>query len=351
MKVVVTGATGNVGTSVLSALGADPQVREIVGLARRPPTTRMDKTTWVAGDVTDADLSALFAGADAVIHLAWLIQPSRDQATLWRVNVEGSARVFHAVGAAGVPVLAYASSVGAYAPGPKDRRVDEGWSTAGIESAYYSRQKSEVERRLDRFEKEAPDCRVVRLRPGLIFKREAATEIRRYFIGPLLPNPLVRPALIPVVPRTRDLVFQAVHSLDVGEAFRLAVTRDSARGAFNVAADPVLDPPQLASALGARLVPVPAGLLRAAAGATWKARLQPTMTDWVDMALMAPLMDTTRAHRELGWQPRRTSVQALLELLEGMSRGADHDTPPLSRGSSGPMRFRELLTGVGGRSR
>ena len=70
-----------------------------------------------------------------------------------------------------------------------------------------------------------------------------------------------------------------------------------------VAADPVLDPPQLASALGARLVPVPAGLLRAAAGATWKARLQPTMTDWVDMALMAPLMDTTRAHRELGWQP------------------------------------------------
>ena len=40
----------------------------------------------------------------------------------------------------------------------------------------------------------------MRLRPGLIFKREAASGIRRLFAGPLLPNRLVRPACIPVVP-------------------------------------------------------------------------------------------------------------------------------------------------------
>ena len=93
--------------------------------------------------------------------------------------------------------------------------------------------------------------RVVRLRPGLIFKREAASGIRRLFAGPLLPSRLVRPGLIPVVPDTPRLRFQAVHSRDVGDAYRLAIVGD-ARGAFNVAAEPVLDPASSASCSGAK---------------------------------------------------------------------------------------------------
>ena len=73
-----------------------------------------------------------------------------------------------------MPALLYASSVGAYSPGPKDRRVDESWPTGGTPTSYYARHKAEVERRLDRFEQEAPDVRVVRMRPGLVFKKEAA---------------------------------------------------------------------------------------------------------------------------------------------------------------------------------
>ncbi|HYI35145.1 MAG TPA: NAD-dependent epimerase/dehydratase family protein [Thermoleophilaceae bacterium] len=350
MKVVITGATGNVGTSVVEALEQDPAVSEIVGLARRQAPATGTRTRWVTADVAEDDLAPLFAGADAVVHLAWLIQPARDQETVWRVNVEGSARVFHAAGAAGVPTLVHASSVGAYGPGPKDRRVDESWPTDGIPSSYYSRQKAEVERLLDRFELEAPDCRVVRLRPGLIFKREAASEIRRYFAGPLLPNPLLRWHRLPLLPATRDLVFQAVHSHDVAEAYRLAVTVPGAAGAYNIAADPVLDPQRLAALFRARRVLVPPAVLRAAASATWKARLQPTAPGWLDMALQVPLMDTTRAERELGWTPRRTSEQALMDLVDGMAHGEGADTPPLEAGSAGPMRLRELLSGVGGRN-
>ena len=91
----------------------------------------------------------------------------------------------------------------------------------------------------------------MRLRPGLIFKRDAASEIRRYFAGPLLPNALVRPSRIPVVPDTPRLRFQAVHSLDVGDAYRRAIVDDAARGAYNVAAEPMLDPERLAALLGA----------------------------------------------------------------------------------------------------
>jgi len=346
MRIVITGATGNVGTSLLAALVHEPAVERIVAIARRPVHLGDARVEMVAADVAQADLAPLFAGADAVVHLAWLIQPSRDERTLRAVNVDGTRNVLAAAAHAGVRAVIYASSVGAYSPGPKDRLVDESWPTEGIDSLFYARHKAETERMLDRFQRDRPGTRVVRLRPGLIFKREAATGIRRLFAGPLLPSPLVRRELIPFVPDVPRLRFQAVHSLDVGEAYRLALVSD-AHGAFNVAAEPVLDPEVLAEVLHARRIPVRGGLLRGAAALSWKLRLQPSPPGWVDMAFAVPLMDTSRAHRVLGWEPRHTAVEALTELLDGLHDGADFPTPPLSSETTAPLRKHELRTGVG----
>jgi UDP-glucose 4-epimerase len=257
MRVMIVGATGNVGTSVLRALADEPRVEEIVAVARRDPAMRWPKTRFVRADVVSDDLVALFRGFDAVVHLAWLIQPSRDEEQLFAVNVEGSERVFRAAGEAGVSALVYASSIGAYSPGPKDRGVDESWPTEGIETSFYSRHKAATERQLDAIEANFPALRVVRLRKGLVFKREAAAEIRRYFIGPFLPGSLVPPQLIPAIPETEGLVFQAVHSYDAGEAYRLALVNGDARGAYNIAADPVLDPDELANLLARSPCPRP----------------------------------------------------------------------------------------------
>ncbi|MEA2223040.1 MAG: hypothetical protein QOH83_1416, partial [Solirubrobacteraceae bacterium] len=346
MRVVVTGATGNVGTSLLKALSADESVDEIVGIARRRPGISFPRTRWVCADVARDDLAQSFRGADVVVHLAWLIQPSHDRDKTRLVNVEGSRRVFEAAAAAGVASLVYASSVGAYSPGPKDRRVDESWPTGGIPTSFYSRDKAQVESVLDSFELAHPDMRVVRLRPGLIFKGDAASGIRRLFAGPLLATSLLRRRLIPIVPALDRLRFQGVHSLDVGEAYRLAVLRD-VRGAFNVAAEPVLDPPELGRLFGARPVRVPERALRVAADVSWRLRLQPTPPGWLDLALGVPLMDVTRAREELGWSPTRSAGEALLELIDAMRRGDGLDTAPLEPGGAGPLRLRELLTGVG----
>jgi nucleoside-diphosphate-sugar epimerase len=350
MRVVITGATGNVGTSVLHALVQEPAVDSIVGIARRVPEISFPKTEWAQADVVTDDLVPLFRGADVVLHLTWAIQPSRDSAALHATNVDGSERTFRAAGEAGVGALVYASSIGAYSPGPKDRAVDESWPTEGIETSFYSVHKAKTERLLDRFEREYPAVRSVRLRPGLIFKGEAATEIRRYFIGPFLPNALVKPSLIPIVPDIEGLRFQAVHSLDIGDAYRLAIVRDDARGPYNVAAEPVLDPDELARLLGARKVSVPAGAVRAGAAAAWRMRLTPTPEGWVDMGLNVPVMDTTRIRSELGWEPRFSAGDALLELLEGLRERAGADTPPLSPATSGRFRVREFATGIGRRN-
>src|SRR3954462_2707620 len=235
VKVVVVGATGNVGTAVVRALAADDSVSEVLGIARRRPEWQPPKTTFVAADIAEDDLVPHLRGADAVVHLAWLFQPTHSPMVTWRANAVGSARVFEAASEAGVGALVYASSVGAYSPGP-GRRVDESWPTHSVSNAAYGREKAYVERRLDSFDREHPTIRVVRMRPTLLFQRPAASEQRRIFVGPLAPTWIAEAGRLPVLPYPRDLRFQALHTDDAARAFQIALHRD-VRGAFNLASE------------------------------------------------------------------------------------------------------------------
>jgi UDP-glucose 4-epimerase len=328
MKIVITGATGNVGTSLLETLAQDSAVDELLGLARRKPNVSFEKTRFVSVDVAKDDLVPHLAGADAVVHLAWMIQPIPKEKLLEAVNVEGSRRVFEATIAAGVPSLVYASSVGTYAASTKDHPVDESWSTAGIPSSLYSRQKAYVERQLDGVEREHPELRIVRMRPGLTFKRGSASEMHRYFLGRLVPSWLLDKRFIPVVPDIPQLRFQGVHTRDVAQAYRLALLSD-VRGAFNLAADPVLDPDVLAKLFRARKVRIKARTLRRLLNVTYRLRLQPSSPGLLDMALQIPIMDVSRANEVLRWRPSMSSTEALMEVFEGIGDKAGMRTGPL----------------------
>ncbi len=332
MKVVVTGATGNVGSALLRRLGPDV---DVTGIARRTPATP-GRAQWVPVDIAVPGAEELLAeamvDADAVVHLAWLIQPSHDEKALYRTNVAGSDRVFTAALRAGVPHLVHMSSVGAYSRSDKNRRVDEQFAVDGIRTSSYSRHKSAVERVLDVVERGNPDLVVTRLRPGLILQSDAAAEIKRYFLGPLVPTWLLRLASsrkLPVLPLPRRLVLQFVHADDVADAIaRVLETR--LPGAVNIAAEPVIGPEQFAELVGARHLPVPAAVLRFLAGATWQLHAQPTSPGWVDLALFAPLLSTERARAELGWKPTHDSRDVVRELLAGFARrDGVPNNPPL----------------------
>lgn len=349
MRVAITGASGNIGTSLVPALADRPDVDEIVGIARRRPRWGPPRVRWVVADIARDDLSAAFAGVDVVIHLAWLIQPSRDLDETHRVNVVGSTRVFEAAAAAGASALVHTSSVGAYSPGPgKDRRVDESWPTDGIPSLFYSRQKAYVERVLDHFELQHPDVRVVRIRPSLVGKGESATGLRRLFLGPFLPNAVV--GRLPIGPTVAGLRLQLTHADDIAQGLRLAALNPAARGAYNLTAEPILEAEDLARALGHRPLALPPAVARAATALSWRLYLQPTPPGWLDLALALPVMDASRARAELGWAPAHDAAAVLREVAEGLRAGADGPTPPLAKSSGGPARSREVATGIGARN-
>ncbi|MEW2136404.1 NAD-dependent epimerase/dehydratase family protein [Streptomyces sp. NPDC005409] len=328
---MVVGATGNVGTSVVQACADSPAVGSVLGLARRIPQWHPAKTSWAAVDIgRDApDLVPLLAGADAVIHLAWMFQPTHHPAQTWQTNVLGSVRVFEAVATAGVPALIHASSVGAYSPGPKDRAVDESWPTHGWPQAAYTREKAYLERVLDAYERSHPEVRVVRMRPAFLFKRTSASEQRRIFAGRFLPSWLLRPGMIPAVPDLTGLCFQALHTDDAASAYLAAATRN-VQGPFNLAADPPLDAEALAGILHARRFTFPTAPVRAALAAAWRLHLVPASPDLFDAVLRLPLMDAARARAELAWQPRHSAVEAVEEFLTGLREGAGMATAPLA---------------------
>lgn len=335
MRVVVTGATGNVGSGVLGALVEDPSVDEIVGVARRLPTETPAKVRWVAADVATDELD-VFEGADAVIHLAWMIQPVRDEATLERVNVEGTRRVLSAVRRHRVETFVVASSVGAYSFGPKEVPVDETWPTDGIRTSIYSRQKAEVERMLAAAALEAGAPRIVRMRTSLVFSERAASEIARLFLGPFAPTRTIGRRRLPIVPRHPRLTFQVTHTDDIGRAYLAAIHADF-EGPVNVAASPPVDADALAGVLGARPVRTPAWLLRGGAGLTHFLRVQPTSPGWIDLAFGVPTMATRVARDRLGWEPRRSATEAIADLLDGLARRAGTHTAPLEPLRGGTM--------------
>jgi UDP-glucose 4-epimerase len=355
-RIVITGASGNVGTALLRRLAGDGADHEIVGIARRrPPQDGIYRCAdWHQLDVADPDaetkLANVFRGATCVVHLAWGFQPTRNTRYLDAVGIGGSEAVLKAAHSAEVPHLLHMSSVGTYAPGRYGEKVDESWSTAGVRSSPYSRAKSAVEEMLDDYERRNPDgVAITRMRPGLIMQRDAAAGVRRYTLPAYVSPGWVR--WLPLLPLDRRLCVSIVHADDVADACARAIER-RATGAFNLAAEPPLSRDAIAKVLGTRPIHVPSAVLKLLVDASWRARLQPIDRGWLDMAFALPLLATDRARAVLGWSPRWGSVEALADVVEGMMQGCGTASPvlrprslfeALSRDvSKGPLTIRRV---------
>ncbi|PWD49702.1 epimerase [Serinibacter arcticus] len=335
-RIAVVGASGNVGTALLRALHTDPEVDHVLGVSRRRPSgSPYDEAEWLTCDVAEPDgreavraLTQAFAGYDTVVHLVWAIQPNTRRDVVRRTNVEGTRRVTGAAVAAGVPQVVVASSVAAYSPSPGPTPRTETFATAGVRTSHYSVDKAAQERLLDELAAAHPDVAVARMRTSLVFQRDAGAEIARLFVGPVAPLRALLSRPLPVLPLPRGLRLQATHADDVAAAYAVVV-RHRASGAFNVAADPVLTGHDLADLLGSgRLVELAPALVRAAVDLGWRTRAVAADPGWLDMAMNAPILDTTRI-RSLGWSPQRTAGEAMLDVVAGMRERTGTGSPAL----------------------
>ena len=333
MRVVIVGASGNLGTALLRRLGDEPDV-VVDAVSRRGTGTGEPYRVvrrWSSIDVGDPDaaprLADAFAGADAVVNFAWGFQPTRRPAALYCTGVVGSANVVAAAAMVGVGHVVHTSSVGAYAPRVDLTPVTESFPTTAVAGSLYSRHKAMAESHLDRWERDNPDGPVIsRLRPGFVLQRDAGAALFRYGLPGWLPGIALR--LLPLLPLDSSFVIPVVHADDVADAVARLLARPVA-GAFNVAADRVVTRDDVAQVLGARPVDLPPRLLEAVVAGSWRAQLQPLDAGWIRLAYAVPSLDCARAKTHLGWAATRDPVAALADAVAGMRDGHGLDSPVL----------------------
>ncbi len=227
--------------------------------------------------------------------------------------------------------------------------MDESWPTEGIPSSPYSRHKAGAERLLDEHVATGDGPTVARLRPGVVGQRRAGSALLRYGIPGYVPAGALR--LLPLLPLDRRLRIPVVHADDVAQAID-QVLSTSAVGAFNLATASPASPADIAEALRARHVHVPAAVLRTGVSASWHARVQQLDPGWLDLAMQVPVMDSSRARRELGWSPTWSTVEVLRETVKGLADAAHTDTPVLRpRTLTGRLRDTVRRGPVSSRSR
>jgi UDP-glucose 4-epimerase len=324
LTVAVTGPTGEIGISAVTALEREPTVEAIVGMARRPfDVYARDwvKTTYHQGDILDREaVDAFVAQADVVIHLAFIIMGSREESA--RVNLQGTRNVFEATVAAERPRrLVYTSSVAAYGyhsdnPVPLTEEVP----ARGSAEHYYSEQKAACEAALAEITKNS-SLEVFILRPCIVAGPEA-TALADAMPWNKLPGPVravakVAPILKPVVPDP-GVPLQLVHHDDVAAAIALAATTPAPPGAYNLAGDGVVTVSELAKALGGRPVRVPAAAASAASAAIARVPFVPSLLEWLHIARTSVVMDTTKAKTQLGWRPVHSSAETLAALASAV---------------------------------
>lgn len=322
LTVAVTGPTGEIGISAVTALERDPAVSKIIGMARRPfdPLTRgWVKTAYQQGDILDrAAVEALVAQADVVVHLAFIIMGSREESE--RINLQGTRNVFEATVAARRPRrLVYTSSVAAYgyhADNPVP--LTEDVPARGSSEHYYSAQKAACEALLADVTK-GSSLEVFVLRPCIVAGPEAHA-----LAGALQKLPAPLRALAKAVPIFRPMIpdpgfpLQLVHHDDVATAIALAATAPAPPGVYNIAGKGEISVSDVAQALGARPIRVPAAAASAASAAVSRLPFVPSLLEWLHVARTSVVMDTTKAERELGWHPTYSSAETLAALAASL---------------------------------
>jgi UDP-glucose 4-epimerase len=323
LTVAITGPTGDIGRALVHALERSRAVGEIRGMARRPidPEYGFKRLEYRQGNVLDeGDVERFVAGADVVVHLAFIILGSHEETR--SINLEGSRNVFQAAIACGAKRLVYASSVAAYGfhadnPQPLTEEVPP----RGTSEFYYSAQKAELEGLLVGLT-EGVDIDTYVFRPCIVAGPDAllmVDNIPYVRISEQLPGAVRRlfdvvPVLKPVIPDP-GVPYQLVHHDDVATAIRAAIQGRGEPGVYNLAGDGELTMSDLASEMGYYAVPVPELAVDATAAITARLPFMPPEAAWIQAFRVPAIMDTAKARKQLGWRPRHSGHDALRAMV------------------------------------
>ena len=306
MKIAITGVSGYIASVVARYFINDNSVSEIIGIDIKPPSLiKSEKLTFVKMDVRDGQIARVFKDVDVVIHLAFIVSPNISYKEIDSINIEGSKNVFTSAAESGVKQIIYTSSIAAYGADPRHRfPLTENSPRFPNKEWYYSKAKGVIEDFLDKFEKEHTGISVTRLRPAILL----GPNINNFF-GKILKSKIL-------VIIANDVKIEWVWDNDVANAIYLAYVKGKG-GIFNIGGGNCLTLSEIARRFHKKAIRIPGETGIVALKYLAKLKLiNRGYYDWFNLPMKYPIcMDSSKAKKELGWEPEYDSLKAVEKFL------------------------------------
>jgi UDP-glucose 4-epimerase len=316
MKYLITGGSGYIG-SRLTDLLVERDDTEVVNVDIRPPAVPRSRTRFIKMDIRDRGMRELFERErpDAVVHLAFVLNPIRDEHTMYDIDVNGTQNVLEAASAAGVEQLLVASSTTAYGAFPDNPvPMAEEHPVRGLPAYEYARDKTEIDRLCQLWAAQHPDRTMTIVRPTIVFGPNVDNYIVRFWLTspffPLLDG--------------NDPDWQFVHEEDVVYAIsRLLGERRG--GIFNLTADGTIKLSEAARIAGVKVRKMPLRVYRRIAAVAWRMRLPNVEAPpgQIDFLLYPWIASNDKIKAELDWTPRYTSRETFELTMRAKGKGPD----------------------------
>jgi UDP-glucose 4-epimerase len=309
-RIAVTGTASFLGARVLRRLvqarGADAVLA--VDITSPPAALREVRHRQIDLTLPAADQRLLEAfqeeGVDTLVHTAFFTDPRRDAAYSHELESIGTLNLVAAAAAAKVEHVLMRSFTAVYgARGQNPNFLDEEHPLRGHEGFYWVRDKIEAEQHALSYAKRYPEMIVTVLRFAPLLGPGVYTFYTRLFGKRVVP-----------VLMGYDPLLQFLHPDDALAAIDAAL-RKQLRGVFNVvpkSTTTLLTALHLADKL---TVAVPHPLAYALADLAWASGVGDVPSGFVDYVRYLFVADGERARRELGFEPRHSSRDALLSYL------------------------------------
>lgn len=335
MRYLITGGSGYIGSRLVERLSGRDDTERILICDVRPPRSKRPKVEFAALDVRDAERARAVLERerpDALVHLAFVLNPMRDEHAMYAIDVNGTAHVLDAADRAGVGQVLVTSSTtayGAFADNPLPLTEDD--PVRGVPDFAYARDKTESDRLCQLWALRNPERTMTIVRPCIVFGPNVDNYISRAWTGqPFMPD--VGGADTPV---------QFVHEDDLVEAVtRLLEGRHA--GIYNVTGDGTLTWAESAALIGLRVRRMPWRLAYRLGALMWRLGRSESPPGNLHFLRHPWVASNEKVKETLGWQPRFTSRDAFLETMRAKGAAAPARAPAAPRADA-------ILASPGGR--
>jgi len=306
MKVLITGAAGDIGTRLVKILSANTDVDLF--------TTALDSLGYEANsthkvfDVRNDDFIQWVEDIkpEVIIHLASIIQLPESMTTedAHDVDVKATERLLQASVKIGVKKFVVTSSGAAYGYW-KDNAdwLTEDMPVRGNDDYFYSSHKRQVEEIMAKYRKEYPELKQVVLRPGTV-------------LGPNFQNPITNMFSKNIISGIAgsDSPFVIIWVDDLVEYLIESALTD-VEGVYNVAGDGTLSLKNIAKRLNKLYLPIPPTFLRFMLSILKPLGLSQYGPEQVKFIEFRPVLSNSKIKASFKHQPGKSTAQAFESFL------------------------------------